>query len=62
MKPGYKTSEFWLTVVAQILGLAAASGAFTPESSVGKLIGLGVSVLATLGYQYSRGVAKAGGQ
>lgn len=60
VKPGYKTTEFWLAFGAMVLGMAAASGAFTPESTVGKIVGLGISVLASLGYSWSRGLAKSG--
>jgi len=31
MKPGFKTSEFWLTVIAQLLGVLALTGVVTPE-------------------------------
>lgn len=62
MKPGYKTSEFWLTVVATLIGLLFASGAVEEASGIGKIAGLAASVLATLGYSYSRGAAKSSGQ
>lgn len=59
-KPGYKSTEFWLTVAAQVVGLLAASGAIAGESSWGRLVGLAGMILAQLGYTYSRGMVKAG--
>ena len=57
-KPGYKTTEFWLTVSASIVGLAFASGVFPSESAGDKFLGLAAMVLASLGYSVSRRVAK----
>ena len=56
--PGYKSSEFWLTVASSAVGLAVASGAFPMESPTGKLMGLLMMILANLGYSVSRGMAK----
>jgi hypothetical protein len=33
MKPGYKSTEFWLTVVAQVFGLVLLFGVLTAEQS-----------------------------
>lgn len=60
MKPGYKTTEFWLTLVASLVGLALASGLIPVESEMFKIVGLAGSVLTSMGYQVSRGTAKAG--
>ena len=57
-KPGFKTTEFWLTTVAQIVGLLMTSGAFGDESVVMKALGVAAMVLSTLGYSVSRGMAK----
>lgn len=57
-KPGFKTTEFWLTAVAQIAGLAASSGAIAEGSQVERILGLVLMALATLGYQASRGAVK----
>ena len=51
---GYKSTEFWLSVVATVLGIVVASGAFGDESQAMKICGLGLSVLATLGYTGAR--------
>lgn len=57
-KPGWKTSEFWLTAAASVVGLALASGAFPDESGVGKVLGVVAMALASAGYSVSRGAAK----
>lgn len=60
MKPGWKTTEFWLTLIA----LLVAGGAFIAgavggeESSIGKAIAFAASALAGLGYSWSRGAVK----
>lgn len=60
LKPGWQTSEFWLAVAANILGAIAASGALIENSPLSQAVGLGVNLLATLGYTWSRAKAKAG--
>ena len=58
MKPGYKTTEFWLATVTAIVGILFASDVFPAEPSGEKVLGLAASVLASLGYSVSRGMAK----
>ena len=61
-KPGYKTTEFWLSLLATLLGFLLASGvmdAVPEESWIAKLIGGAVAVLATLGYSASRAKVKS---
>jgi len=66
MKAGYKTTEFWVTVFIQIIGLVAALGYLTPEQSntlvqAGTQIGGVVAMVAgQFGYALSRGAAKKG--
>ena len=63
-KPGYKTTEFWLSLLATLLGFVLASGAMdgvSQESWVAKLVGGAVAVLASLGYTASRAKVKTGG-
>ena len=57
-KPGYLTTEFWLTFAASVVGLAFASGVFEGESSGDRLLGRAASVLASLGYTVSRAIVK----
>jgi hypothetical protein len=58
MKPGYKTSEFWLSLAAMVVGALLASGILPADSTWLKLVGMASSVLATIGYTGSRMVAK----
>lgn len=55
MKPGYKTTEFYVTI-ATILGslTAAVSGGLPPEWAAGVSGGLGVA------YAIARAIAKVG--
>jgi hypothetical protein len=57
-KPGYKTTEFWLSVVAMVIGAAFASGVFPAESTGDKILGLAATVLSALGYTVSRTMVK----
>lgn len=59
MKTGWKTTEFWLSAAATVLGLVTASGAFSETGTVAKVVGLVVSGLAALGYTASRTALKA---
>ena len=59
MKQGYKTTEFWLSLVAILVGAFTSSGAV--ENSIA-LQGLGVisTALAALGYSGARAFSKSG--
>ena len=61
-KPGYKTTEFYVTVLAALVGLAAASGMIDPESTSIwiKAFGMAQTALVTMGYSIARGLTKAG--
>lgn len=53
-KPGWKTSEFWITLVVIIAAAVVASGAVGEESGLGKVL-VGVLALAqSLGYTMGR--------
>lgn len=54
MKPGYKTTEFWLSVAAAVLGGLMASGTIVPESTEAQVIGLAAAALVALGYTGAR--------
>jgi hypothetical protein len=58
MKPGYKTTEFWLTMAAFIVGALIASGALTDGSTALKVVAFVGSALTALGYTAVRGFAK----
>ena len=62
-KPGYKTTEFWLSLVATLMGILLASGAMdtVPEDSwIARIVGGVVALLASLGYSASRAKVKGG--
>ena len=64
MKPGWQTTEFLLTAIAVLIGLAATGGFITPDQAdaLTELLyqgfGLLAMVAATFGYNLSRGKAK----
>jgi hypothetical protein len=62
VKPGYKTTEFWLTAAADLLALLMVSGIFDghTDSIWTKIVGGAVAMLATMGYTSSRSKAKSG--
>ena len=59
---GPSTSEFWLTLVTSLFGIAIMAGWINPEgaSTVDKISGVVLAALASMGYAVSRGLAKAG--
>lgn len=57
-KPGYKTSEFWLSLAAALLGAALTAGLFPDTSPWAKILGVFASVLSALGYTVSRSIVK----
>jgi hypothetical protein len=57
MKPGYKTTEFWLAVVANTVGALLTSG-ITTNDTILKILGLVAMVLSSLGYTVTRSMAK----
>ena len=59
-KPGWKTSEFWLSLAAALLGAFVVSGVLPAEHAVMKIAGMALTALASLGYAASRGRAKNG--
>ena len=60
MKPGWRTTEFWLTLAAVLISAVQASDLCAPDSVWAKVATFALAVLATLGYQASRGIAKKG--
>ena len=58
MKPGYKTTECWLTSAAALLGLLFASGVISDGSQIDKVLGMAATVLSGMGYSISRGISK----
>ena len=58
VKPGYKTTEFWLSVVASAVGLVMASG-LPSDNWIIKVAGIAAMVLSALGYTASRSTVKS---
>ena len=58
VKPGFKTTEFWLTSLAAIVGMVIASGAVPEAGLAGQIIGGAAAVLGQLGYSVSRAIVK----
>lgn len=57
LTPGWKTSEFWLTAAANILGGLAAAHTFDAPGMptwIGPAVGFGTMLLSTGGYTYHR--------
>lgn len=59
MKPGYKTTEFWLALLAMVVGALMASGVTSDGGGVDKVLGMAATVLGQLGYTVPRTMAKA---
>lgn len=59
VKPGYKTTEFWLSSAATLVGLVLASGAIPSDGPWVQVTGLITGILGALGYTVSRGNVKA---
>lgn len=60
-KPGYKTTEFWLSLATILVGAVMASGVLDSlgtEHWLVKVVGIVMSVLGALGYSTSRAFVK----
>lgn len=58
IKPGYKTTEFWLTVIAQIVAMLKGSGVFNDPTLVDQIGALLLSVVPLAAYIFSRASTK----
>ncbi len=64
MKPGIKTTEFWLNLIVSLLGVLVATGVITPADqsaladAAAKLAGAVMACISAAGYAVSRGRAK----
>jgi len=58
-KPGYKTTEFWLSLLAVLMGAVVASGVIPPQGPWSQVFGLLTSLLTAAGYTASRGFTKS---
>jgi hypothetical protein len=60
MKPGYKTTEFWLSVAAIVISAFLASGVVAEGSAVAQALGLALGALSAAGYSVGRSIVKSG--
>lgn len=60
VKPGYKTTEFWLSLAAILVGAVVSSGIVPETGPYAQVVGLITSVLGGLGYTVSRTMIKKG--
>ncbi|MBC8395336.1 MAG: hypothetical protein H8E05_01450 [Bacteroidetes bacterium] len=63
IKPGWKTTEFWITICVTLASLLWGADVLNPEGAgtANKIFGFAVAALSGLGYTVSRGLAKKGG-
>lgn len=54
VKPGYKTTEFWLSAGATAAGLLISSGIVPTEGIWPKIVALVVAAFAAMGYTVQR--------
>ncbi len=59
VKPGHKTTEFWLSLASTVIGAVLAAGVLPAESKIAQIVGAGMMVLSSLGYGYNRATIKA---
>ena len=63
-RPGWQTTEFWVALVVQLVGIAALAGWITPEqqsalAQAGSQIGGAIAMAAaSFGYSFSRASVK----
>jgi len=59
-KPGWKTTEFWMTALATLGGTLLSFGVVPETHWAGRLAGAVVATLAAMGYTVARTAAKNG--
>jgi UDP-N-acetylmuramyl pentapeptide phosphotransferase/UDP-N-acetylglucosamine-1-phosphate transferase len=53
-KPGYKSTEFYMSMAAVVIGAIASSGILDGSDGLTKIVGLIMTALVALGYTGSR--------
>jgi UDP-N-acetylmuramyl pentapeptide phosphotransferase/UDP-N-acetylglucosamine-1-phosphate transferase len=53
-KPGYKSTEFYMSMAAVLIGAVASSGILEGSDGLTKVVGLIMAALVALGYTGSR--------
>jgi len=59
MKSGWKTSEFWLTLMAMMLGGFVAAGVVPTTHWAMNVAGIALTLLGSMGYTAARAKVKA---
>lgn len=59
VKPGYKTTEFWLSTAAAVLGIVMAADIIETGSAVSQVVGIITTALTAMGYSVARGKTKS---
>ena len=63
-KPGWKTTEFWVSLATGVFGILVTLGIFSADQasdiidSIGTIAGSVIAGVAAAGYAISRGLAK----
>jgi len=60
MRSGYKTTEFWLTLMVALAGTVLVVYGVIAKEPVGLEVGVNMIGIPMAGYTISRGVTKAG--
>lgn len=58
MTPGYKTTEFWLTLLAHLMSALVLCDVVAPGSPWAKVVAVVTMMLSALGYGVSRAMVK----
>jgi hypothetical protein len=58
-KPGYKTTEFWLKLVALLLTALYASGIIPTGGPAAQVAAIAATILGAVGYTVGRSLVKA---
>lgn len=58
MKPGYKTTEFWVSVAAAAYNFALSSGALHQTDKIQAAVSAAATIALALGYTWARAFVK----
>jgi hypothetical protein len=60
-EPGFLTTEFWVALATQLIGLLTVTGVIHPSTeTVNGIMGLLALIVPTIAYALSRGIRKSG--
>lgn len=60
VKPGFKTTEFWLSLIVTVATLAIASGTIPTDNPYVQIASAIAAALSQAGYSFSRASTKNG--